>query len=118
MGSDPIARKKIGFSSEIFSGFQLSVSMNFQGIFQQFRAERKENSRWAERKENSRWLKLTIQTKTQLSVLPKFDECHHFRSSVVFTPEVRMKHVDRCWKSYPVGNKGESPKSKCGVAKC
>ena len=20
-----------------------------------------------------------------------------------------MKHVDRCWKAYPVGNKGESP---------
>ena len=21
-----------------------------------------------------------------------------------------MKHVDRCWKAYPAGNKGESPK--------
>ena len=82
--------------------------MNFHGIFQQFRAERKENSRW---------LKLTIQTKIQLSVLPKFDECHHFRSGVVFTPEVRMKHVDRRWKSYPVGNKGESLESDYGAAK-
>ena len=70
----------------------------------------------AERKENSRWLKLTIQTKTQLSVFPKFDECRHFRSGVVFTPKVRMKHVDRCWKAYPAGNKGKSPESKCGVA--
>ena len=28
---------------------------------------------------------------------------------MVFTPGVRMKHVDRRWKAYPVGNKGESP---------
>ena len=109
MGSDPIGRKKIGFSSKIFSGFQLSVSMNFDGIFQQFMDERKENSRW---------LKLTIQTKTQLSVFPKFDECHHFRSGMVFTPEVRMKHVDRNWKAYPVGNNGKSPESEYGAAKC
>ena len=61
------------------------------------------------RKNNSRWLKLTIQTKIELWVLPKFDENHHVRSGVVFTPEVRMKHVDRCWKSYPVGIKEESP---------
>ena len=60
----------------------------------------------AEREENSRWLKLTIQTKTQF---PKFDECHHFRSGVVFTPEVRMKHGDRRWKAYPAGKKEESP---------
>ena len=26
-----------------------------------------------------------------------------------------MKHVDRRWKAYPVGNKGESPESKYGV---
>ena len=83
--------------------------MNFHGIFQQFRVERKENSRW---------LKLTIQTNTQLSVLPKFDECHHFRSGLVFTLEVRMKHVDRRWKSYPVENKGKSPEFECGAAKC
>ena len=81
--------------------------MNFHGIFQQFRAERKENSRW---------LKLTIQTKTQSSIFPKFDECHHFRSGVFFTPEVRMKHVDRRWKDYLAGNKGKSPESKCGAA--
>ena len=35
-----------------------------------------------------------------------------FRSGVVFTPEVGMKHVDRRWKSYPVGKKGKSPESK------
>ena len=39
-----------------------------------------------------------------------------FRSGVVFTPEVIMKHVDRHWKAYPVGNKGKSPESKHGVA--
>ena len=32
--------------------------------------------------------------------------------------EVKMKHVDRHWKAYPAGNKGESPESECGVAKC
>ena len=72
----------------------------------------------AEREENSRWLKLTIQTKTQLSVLPKLDECHHFRSGVVFTPEFKMKHVDRRQKAYPVRNKGESLEFECGAAKC
>ena len=41
-----------------------------------------------------------------------------FRSGVVFTPEVGMKHMDRRWKSYPVGNRGKSPESEHGVAKC
>ena len=72
----------------------------------------------AKKEENSRWLKLTIWTKIQLSVLPKFDECHHFRSGVFFTPKVRMKHVDRCWKAYPTWNKGESLEFECGAAKC
>ena len=70
-----------------------------------------------EREQNSRWLKLTIQTKIQLSVLPKFNECHHFRSGVVFTPEVRMKHVDRRWKAYLAWNKEESPEFECEVEK-
>ena len=48
--------------------------------------------------------------------MPKFDENHHFRSGVVFTPEVRMKHVDRRWKAYPAGNKGKSSESEYGVA--
>ena len=69
------------------------------------------------RKKNSRWLKLASQTKIQLCVLPKFDENHHVRSGVVFTPEVRMKHVDRHWKAYPVGNKEESPEFEGGAAK-
>ena len=69
------------------------------------------------RKKNSRWLKLAIQTKIQLCVLPKFDENHHDRSGVVFTPEVRMRHVDRCWKAYPIGNKGESLEFECSAAK-
>ena len=49
--------------------------------------------------------------------LPKFGETHYFRSGMVYTPEVRMKHVDRRWKAYPTGNKGESPKSECRAAK-
>ena len=40
-----------------------------------------------------------------------------FRSGVVFTPEVGMKHVDRRWKAYPVGNKGKSPESEHGAEK-
>ena len=24
-----------------------------------------------------------------------------------------MEHVDRCWKAYPVANKGESPEFEC-----
>ena len=78
------------------------------GFFSSFRAKREENSRRP---------KLTIQTKIQLSVLPKFDECHHFRNGVVFTPKVKMKHVNRHWKAYPAGNKGESTKFECGAAK-
>ena len=66
---------------------------------------------------NSRWLKLAIQTKIQLCVFPKFDENHHFRSGVVFTPEVRMKDGDRHWKAYPERNKEESPEFECGAAK-
>ena len=27
-----------------------------------------------------------------------------------------MKHVDRSWKDYPVGNKGESPEFECEAA--
>ena len=67
------------------------------------------------RKKNSRWLKLAIQTKIQLCVLPKFDENNHVRSGVVFTPEVRMKHVDMHWKAYPERNKGESLEFECGI---
>ena len=40
------------------------------------------------------------------------------RSGVVFTSEVGMKHVDRHWKAYPIGNKGESPECECGATKC
>ena len=41
-----------------------------------------------------------------------------FRSGVVFTPEVGMEHVNRHWKAYLVGNKGKSPESEHGAAKC
>ena len=49
--------------------------------------------------------------------MQRFGENQHFRSGVVFTSKVKMKHVDRRWKSYPVGNKGKSSESKYGVAK-
>ena len=39
------------------------------------------------------------------------------RSGVVFTSEVGMKHVDRHWKAYPVGNKGKSLEFECSAAK-
>ena len=32
---------------------------------------------------------------------------------MILTPEVRMEHVDRRWKAYPAGNKGDSPKFEC-----
>ena len=38
-----------------------------------------------------------------------------FRSGVVFTPEVRMKHVDRHRKVYPARNKGDSLESEYGA---
>ena len=40
------------------------------------------------------------------------------RNSVVSTPEVGMEHVNKCWKAYPVGNKGKSPESEHEEAKC
>ena len=40
------------------------------------------------------------------------------RSGVVFTFEVEMKHVDRQWKAYPVGNKDKSSESEHEAAKC
>ena len=59
------------------------------------------------------------QTKIQLCVkMQRFGKNIHFRSGVVFTPEVRMKHVDKHWKAYPVGNKGKSPESEHRAAKC
>ena len=52
---------------------------------------------------------VSILDQIQFCVLPKFGENHHFRRGVVFTPEFGMEHVDRRWKYYPTGNKGESP---------
>ena len=88
-----------------FRGFSVKLSV----VFQQIQGRKGE--------ENPRWLKLAFQTKIQLCVLPKIGENLHFRSGVVFTPEVRMKHVDRCWKAYPAGNKGESPECECVAAR-
>ena len=78
------------------------------GFFSSFRAEKEENYRR---------LRLAFQTKIQLCVLPKFGENHQFRSGVGFTPELRMKHMDRHWKAYLAGNKGESLYFECGAAK-
>ena len=82
------------FSQQIPASVPVGFAVNSHWIFQQFRIEKEEISRW---------LKFTFQTKYS-GVF-----CHHSRSGVVFTPQVRMKHVDRRWKAYPAGNKGESP---------
>ena len=64
-----------------------------------------------------RWLKLA--TKMQLCVKCKdLVKTLILRSGVVFTPEIGMKHVDRRWKAYPVGNKDKWPESEHGAAKC
>ena len=86
--------------SEIFS----TISIGFSGL---------------KRKKNYRCLKLAFQTRIQLCVkVRKFGGNGHFRSGVIFTPEVRMEHVDRHWKAYPAGNKGESPEFECRAKKC
>ena len=41
-----------------------------------------------------------------------------FRSGVVFTPGVGMKHVDRHWKAYPVGNKDNGLEFEHEATKC
>ena len=54
--------------------------------------------------------KVGTQTKIQLCVkMQRFGENRHFRSSVIFTPKVRMEHGDRRWKTYPTENNGEPP---------
>ena len=59
-------------------------------------------------KKNSRWLKLAFQTRIQLCVKAhKFRENRHFRSGVIFTPEVRMEHGDRRRKACPTRKKRE-----------
>ena len=88
----------------------------FQAVFNCFSVDFSAVS-GLKRKKTSRWLKLAIQTKIQLYFLPKFDENHHVRSGVVFTPEVKMKHVDRSWEYYLLGNKGESPEFECSATK-
>ena len=98
--------------SKEFWGFLSGI---FQ-IFQKFLSSLSAAS-GLKRKKNPRWLKLAFQTKIQWCVLPNFGENHHFRSGVVFTPKVRMKHGDRGWKAYLAGNKEESPEFECGAAK-
>ena len=64
------------------------------------------------------WLKLAFETGIKLCVkVQKFGENRHFRSSVIFTPEVRMEHVDRHRKVYPARNKGDSLESEYGAKK-
>ena len=103
VGKRPDLKKKFGFFKWISQQFLTVISR----FFSSFRAKKEENPKW---------LKLAIQNKIQLCVFPKFAENRHFRSGVVFTPKVRMKHVDRHWKSYLAGNKEESPEFECGEA--
>ena len=52
------------------------------------------------------WLKLTFPAKMQLCVKCKgLLKVFILRRGVVFTSGVGMKHVDKRWKAYPVGNK-------------
>ena len=97
-----------------FWGFLSRIFQRFQQFFSEILSSLVAVS-GLKRKKTPRWLKLAFQTKIQLCVLPKIGENHHFRSGVVFTPKVRMKHVDRRWKSYLAGNKGKSPKSEYGA---
>ena len=103
MGEKRIWDFQVGFFSD-FSSF----SVRFSAVLQ-----------WISglKRKNPRWLKLAFQTKIQLYVLPKFGEIRHFRRGVVFTPEVRMEHVDKRWKAYPRRNKGESLEFEWGVEK-
>ena len=75
-----------GFLSGIFQRFQWFLSEILSSLLA---------ASGLKRKKNPRWLKLAFQTRIQWCVFPKIGENHHFRSDVVFTPEVRMKHVDR-----------------------
>ena len=62
---------------------------------------------------------VSTQSKMQLCIRCKdLVKIFIFRSGVVFTPEVGMKHMDRRWKAYPVGNRGKPPESKHGETKC
>ena len=99
-----------------FWGFLSGIFQRFRWFFSEILSSLSAAS-GLKRKKNPRWLKLAFQTKIQLCVLPKIGENRHFRSGVVFTLEVRMKHVDRCWKAYPTGNKEESPEFECRAAK-
>ena len=87
------------FSSGIFLEISIVFSEILSGFFSSFR-----------RKSQG--------SEVDISDQNTFGTKHHFLSGVVFTPEVRMKHVDRHWEAYPTGNKGKSPESESGVAKC
>ena len=91
------------FSSGIFQQISTVFQQDFLVVFQ-----------WG-----LQMAKVDTQSKMQLCVKCR-DLVKIFisRSGVVFTPKVRMKHVDRRCKAYPVGNKEKSPESKHGVAKC
>ena len=78
------------FSSGIFRQISIVFQQDFQLSFSGF------SGGWS-------W-----QSKMQLCVKCRdLVKISIFRSGVVFTPEVGMKHVDRRWKAYPVGNRGK-----------
>ena len=78
------------FSSGIFQQISTVFQQDFSAVFQ-----------WG-----LQVVEVGTQSKMQLCVKCRdLVKIFIFRSGVVFTPEVGMKHVDRCWKSYPVGNK-------------
>ena len=97
------AEEILGFSSGIFQQIPTDFQQDFSVVFQ-----------WG-----LQVAEVGTQSKMQLRVKSRdLVKIFIFRSGVVFTPEVRMKHVDRRWKAYPVRNKGKSPEYEHGAAKC
>ena len=91
------------FSSGIFQQISTVFQQDFSAVFQ-----------WG-----LQVAEVGTQSKMQLRVkCQDLVKIFIFRSGVVFTPEVGMKHVDRRWKAYLVGNKGKSPESEHGAEKC
>ena len=91
------AEEILRFSSGIFQQISTIFQQDFSAVFQ-----------WG-----LQVAKVGTQSKMQLCVKCRdLVKIFIFRSGVVFTPEVRMKHVDRHWKAYPIGNKGKSSGSE------
>ena len=96
------AEEILRFSSGIFQQISIVFQQDFSAVFQ-----------WG-----LQVAEVGTQSKMQLCVKCKdLVKIFIFRSGVVFTPKVGMKHVDRRWKAYLVGNNDKWPESKHEAAK-